>query len=99
MPQDNTSGMRSQVRLVSGQDSAEISEVLKFAQFCEWRLAAGGDRYGDCWRTAKQTQKGLVVIIEERRYLTPIEQCEFEGVTADKTVVPPNRDEAGFITL
>ncbi len=73
VPQHEASRMRGKVGFISRQHRAKIAEVVKLTQFCKWRCTAGA--YGDGYRrnATKQTEEGLVMVVQKRRYLLPIE--------------------------
>ena len=91
--------MCGEVGLVGGQDGAQVSKILKFAEFGKGRWVIRADRDGKCRSAAKQTEEDAVVIIDKLFYLLLPQQYQLGWIIANQAMIPPDGYEARIFVL
>lgn len=93
MPVDQRDSVRDKIRFIGGQDTAEISEVVKLARFGKWRIFALNlvSEYGP---VLVHTEKNSVIRRQVGLDMSMAKQRDSRRLTGRKTFVVPDRCEA-----
>jgi len=93
MPVDQCDSVRDKIRFIGGQDTAEISEVVKLARFGKWRIFALNlvSEYGP---VLEHTEKNRVIRRHGGIDMSMAKQSDGRWLTGRKTFVVPDRCEA-----
>lgn len=93
MPVDQRDSVRDKIRFIGGQDTAEISEVVKLARVGKWRIFAFNlvSEYGP---VLEHTEKNRVIHRQAGLDLSMTKQSDSRRLTGRKTFVVPDRCEA-----